>query len=71
MLSKSATITHTRTPVYQALKGGIHQELLNRLNLDRLTRRRGPRPSPRSADHRRMLDREKQRVPLSLASVSR
>ena len=28
----------TRSPHYQALKGRVHQELLNRLNLEKLTR---------------------------------
>ena len=33
MATPSQTLTDTRTPQYQALKGKIHQDLLNRLNL--------------------------------------
>jgi hypothetical protein len=33
-----ATATDTRNPHYQALKGRIHQDVLNRLNLDQLNR---------------------------------
>ena len=32
------TLTETTSQAYQSLKGRIHQDLLNRLNLDRLTR---------------------------------
>jgi hypothetical protein len=32
------TLSETTSPAYQSLKGRIHQDLLNRLNLDRLTR---------------------------------
>ncbi len=57
----------TRHPQYQALKGRIHQELLNRLNLDRLSKvKRGEaEPELRSliVD---MLERERD-TPLSLA----
>jgi pilus assembly protein CpaF len=57
----------TRHPHYQALKGRIHQELLNRLNLDRLSKvKRGEaEPELRSliVD---MLERERE-TPLSLA----
>ena len=34
----SVPAADTRHPSYQELKGRVHQELLNRLNLDRLTR---------------------------------
>ena len=68
MLSKSATITDTRTPVYQALKGKIHQELLNRLNLDKLTRTSKAEAEPEiRVLIQDLLDRENQRVPLSLS----
>jgi pilus assembly protein CpaF len=57
----------TRHPQYQALKGRIHQELLNRLNLDRLSKvkRVEAEPELRSliVD---MLERERD-TPLSLA----
>ena len=40
----------TRSPHYQELKAKVHQELLNRLNLERLnTRQPRARPSRRSA----------------------
>ena len=52
---------------YQALKGRIHQDLLNRLNLDRLTQtsRADAEPEIRSVI-RGLLDRENQSTPLSL-----
>jgi pilus assembly protein CpaF len=68
MLSKAATVTDTRTPVYQALKGKIHQELLNRLNLDKLTRTSKSEAEPEiRVLIQDLLDRENQRVPLSLS----
>ena len=36
-LSTRFPTADTRNPEYQELKGRIHQELLNRLNLERLT----------------------------------
>ena len=62
------TLTETNSPAYQALKSRIHQDLLNRLNLDRLTRttRAEAEPEVRSVI-RAMLDRESERVPLSFA----
>jgi pilus assembly protein CpaF len=56
----------TRTPQYQALKGRIHQDLLNRLNLDRLTQvsRVDAEPEIRSVIQN-MLAREES-MPLSL-----
>jgi pilus assembly protein CpaF len=67
MATPSQTLTDTRTPQYQALKGKIHQDLLNRLNLDRLTQtaRADAEPEIRSVIQD-LLDRENQRVPLSL-----
>jgi pilus assembly protein CpaF len=59
--------TDIRNPQYQALKGRIHQELLGRLNLERLTRmsREEAEPEIRGVIQQ-LLDRENQRVPLSL-----
>jgi pilus assembly protein CpaF len=57
----------TRNASYQELKGKIHQELLNRLNLDRLTRvkREDAEPEIRALIGG-MLERERDRTPLSL-----
>ena len=57
----------TRNASYQELKGQIHQELLNRLNLDRLTRvkREDAEPEIRALIGG-MLERERDRTPLSL-----
>jgi len=62
------TLTETTSPAYQALKGRIHSDLLNRLNLERLNRvtRAEAEPEVRAVI-REMLDRESQRVPLSFA----
>src|SRR5687767_1224747 len=67
-MTPTATAADVRNPQYQALKGRIHQDLLNRLNLDRLTRtsRADAEPEIRSVIQN-LLDRENQRVPLSLA----
>src|SRR5690349_3968946 len=60
------TLTETNSPAYQALKGRIHNDLLNRLNLDRLTRTSRAEAEPEvRAVIRDMLDREGQRTPLS------
>jgi pilus assembly protein CpaF len=60
------TLTETNSPAYQALKGRIHNDLLNRLNLDRLTRTSRAEAEPEvRAVIRDMLDRESQRTPLS------
>jgi pilus assembly protein CpaF len=62
------TLTETNSPAHQALKARIHQDLLNRLNLDRLTRMTRAEAEPEvRAVIRDMLDRESQRVPLSFA----
>jgi pilus assembly protein CpaF len=62
------TLSETTSPAYQALKGRIHQDLLNRLNLDRLTRTTRAEAEPEvRAVIRDMLDRESQRMPLSFA----
>jgi pilus assembly protein CpaF len=57
----------SRTTRYQELKGRIHQDLLNKLNLDRLTQisRADAEPEIRSVVLA-MLDRESSTVPLSL-----
>jgi pilus assembly protein CpaF len=56
-----------RDPQYQALKGRIHQDLLARLNLERLTKmsRTEAEPEIRGVIQQ-LLDKENQRVPLSL-----
>jgi pilus assembly protein CpaF len=62
------TLTETNSPAYQAIKGRIHADLLNRLNLDRLTRTTRAEAEPEvRAVIREMLDRESQRIPLSFA----
>ena len=62
------TLTETNSPAYQALKSRIHQDLLNRLNLDRLTRTTRAEAEPEvRAVIRDMLDRESERMPLSFA----
>jgi pilus assembly protein CpaF len=62
----TATPAHSRDPRYQALKGRIHEELLNRLNLDRLTqtRREDAEPEIRSLITG-LLERETVTTPLS------
>ena len=64
----AATSTDTRKPEYQALKGRIHKDLLNRINLDRLTQmsRLDAEPEIRSVIQT-LLDRENQLAPLSLS----
>ena len=56
-----------RNPQYQALKGRIHEELLGRLNLERLARvkREDAEPEIRSLISN-LLDLESQNIPLSL-----
>jgi pilus assembly protein CpaF len=62
-----ASATDIRDPQYQALKGRIHQDLLGRLNLERLTKmsRADAEPEIRGVIQQ-LLDKENQRVPLSL-----
>ena len=57
----------TRNAGYQDLKSRIHQELLNRLNLDRLTRvkREDAEPEIRALIGG-MLERDRDKTPLSL-----
>ena len=56
-----------RNPQYQALKGRLHEELLGRLNLERLARvkREDAEPEIRTLISN-LLDRESQNTPLSL-----
>jgi pilus assembly protein CpaF len=56
----------TRNPQYQALKGRVHTELLNRLNLDRLSsvKREDAEPELRGIIAG-LLEREQQKTPLS------
>jgi pilus assembly protein CpaF len=63
----AVSATDTRNPVYQALKGRIHTELLTRLNLDRLAtvRREEAEPELRGIITG-LLEREQQKTPLSL-----
>jgi pilus assembly protein CpaF len=64
----SSGVTDTRHPEYQALKGRIHKELLNRLDLARLAqvKREDAEPELRELIVG-MFEREEQRTPLSLA----
>ncbi|MGH9237357.1 MAG: CpaF family protein [Vicinamibacterales bacterium] len=64
----AASTADTRNPEYQALKGRVHTELLNRLNLDRLAtiRREDAEPELRSIIAT-LLEREQQRTPLSMS----
>jgi pilus assembly protein CpaF len=66
--SAAASTADTRNPEYQALKGRVHTELLNRLNLDRLAtiRREDAEPELRSIIAT-LLEREQQRTPLSMS----
>ena len=59
--------TENRSARFQELKGRVHHELLNRLNLDRLTKvsRMDAEPEIRSVIGT-ILDREGQTTPLSL-----
>ena len=62
------SLSETNSPAFQALKGRIHSDLLNRLNLDRLGRTSRAEAEPEvRAVIRDMLDRENQRTPLSFS----
>jgi pilus assembly protein CpaF len=66
-MAATATATDTRNPQYQALKGRIHQDVLSRLNIDRLTKTSRVEAEPEiRAVIQELLDKENQRVPLSL-----
>jgi pilus assembly protein CpaF len=60
------TVVDTRDPRYQSMKGRVHEELLNRLNLERLnnTRREDAEPEIRGLITG-LLDREGMTTPLS------
>jgi pilus assembly protein CpaF len=62
-----APAADTRNPAYQELKSRVHQDLLNRLNLDKLTRvkREDAEPEIRGLIFS-MLEKESQKIPLSL-----
>jgi pilus assembly protein CpaF len=63
----SAPSVDTRQPHYQALKTRVHQELLNKLNLERLTRTRREDAEPEIRHIvNGMLDKESVNTPLSL-----
>jgi len=63
----SSTAVDTRRPQYQEMKSRVHENLLNRLNLDRLTRMKREEAEPEIRNViQGMLDRETQVVPLSL-----
>ena len=66
-LNTSSVSVDTRAPQYQALKGRIHQDLLNRLNLDRLTQvsRMDAEPEIRGVIQE-MLLREERTTPLTM-----
>ncbi len=65
--SSSLQLVDTRQPHYQKLKARVHQELLNRLNLERLTRtkREDAEPEIRQIIVA-MLEKESATTPLSL-----
>jgi pilus assembly protein CpaF len=67
MTSTSASAVDSRHPQYQDIKARVHQGLLNRLNLERLTRTKREEAEPEIrglvAD---MLEAESDRTPLSL-----
>src|SRR4051812_41642591 len=68
MLPRTPGLADTRHPEYQALKGRIHKDLLNRLDLARLAqvKREDAEPELRGLIVE-MLEREERRTPLSLA----
>jgi pilus assembly protein CpaF len=67
-LSTGPGFTEFRHPEYQALKGRVHQELLNRLNLERLSKVKREEAEPEiRALIIGMLERAGDQVPLSLA----
>ena len=62
----SLNLVDTRDPRYQSLKGRVHEELLNRLNLERLTRTRREDAEPEIRGViSGLLDRETLTTPLS------
>src|SRR5262245_22442339 len=66
-IGPSLNAVDTRDPRYQSIKGRVHEELLNRLNLERLTRTRREEAEPEIRGViSGLLDRETQTTPLSL-----
>jgi pilus assembly protein CpaF len=62
----SLVVVDTRDPRYQSMKGRVHEELLNRLNLERLTRTRREDAEPEIRGLiTGLLDRESLTTPLS------
>ena len=62
----SSSAVDTRDPRYQSIKGRVHEELLNRLNLERLTRTRREDAEPEIRGViSGLLDRETLTTPLS------
>ena len=62
----SLAVVDTRDPRYQSMKGRVHEELLNRLNLERLTRTRREDAEPEIRGLiTGLLDRESLTTPLS------
>src|SRR5512139_3171360 len=67
LVPPSAARVDTRHPQYQELKARVHQGLLNRLNLEKLTRVRREDAEPEIRDViLGMLDAESDKIPLSL-----
>jgi pilus assembly protein CpaF len=65
--STAPIVADARHPDYQALKGRVHQELLNRLNLDRLAQVSAEEAEPELRSLiSGLLDREQKFTPLSL-----
>src|SRR6516164_7432829 len=61
------SVVDTRDPRYQQIKGRVHEELLNRLNLERLTRTRRTDAEPEIRGViSGLLDRETMTTPLSM-----
>src|SRR5580765_3501842 len=64
---KFAQPADIRNPEYQALKGRVHQELLNRLNLERLSKVKRPDAEPELRNLiTSLLEREEQQTPISM-----
>src|SRR3954464_8063263 len=66
-ISAATAGVDTRNPLYQAMRARVHQELLNRLNLERLTRTRREDAEPEIRNLiTGLLEHEMQTTPLSL-----
>jgi len=66
LLQTTGVRVDTRHPQYQEIKSRVHQGLLNRLNLERLTRVKREERNPRSQPVIGMLDDESEQDALSL-----